>query len=82
MPFTTRLDKKQEKQLDKIMQLIEVNTRNKAIIEMIKVYEADQNELRELRQKTRSQHQELSELKRLFQERERLSEELARRLSD
>lgn len=81
MAYTLRLDSKTDNKLKKIMKLVNVSTATRAIKLMISVYENDQKEILSLRNKTHTLESELNELKRLFRERDRIDQELARRLS-
>lgn len=80
MAYTLRLDDVQERHLQRVMEVLHVNTANKAFIALVERYETDQKELQELRVRVRTLDDRLYELQNLFQERDRIDSEIALRL--
>ncbi|WKN43765.1 hypothetical protein [Tunicatimonas pelagia] len=82
MAYTLRLDENQEKQLKEVMILLNTSTATKAIIELIRRYESDQDELQRLRKEVHSLKNDWKELRYLYQESERIDERISLHLMD
>lgn len=82
MAYTIRLDKKTNKQLQKIMEGLGLKSANKAFIKMIMDYEKDQEELKLLSKSLSDTTRELDELKHLLLEQEDIKSRINEILSD
>lgn len=76
MAYTLRLDDKQEKHLKKIMGTLHINTANKAFVELLERFEADQKELAQLRKQCRELDNRLYDLQKLYRNKAQIEKEL------